>query len=86
MSYIRNMAYLDKNGLSLYGMIQIFEKINFKAEVLKGNFAELLKETKERKRAVIALIVNDDNREHYIIVKKIEKEKVNIFDPAIGNR
>ena len=84
--YVRNIAYLDKNGLSMYGMISTFEKIGLQSNALKGNYLELLDFYEEKKVPFIALVVDDFFLNHYIIVKKIKKGKIFIFDPAIGNK
>lgn len=86
MSYVRNIAYLDKNGLSMLGMIQIFQDMNFKAVALKGSCLELLEEIAQKKKPLVALIMNESLQNHYVVIKGIKRDKVLIFDPAIGNK
>ena len=87
--YIRNMAYLDKNGLTLYGMINILHNLYFEADALYGTMNELEEELLKENinYPFIAHVKNNssDASLHYVVVKKIKNNKVKIFDPAKGN-
>ena len=88
--YIRDMAYIDKNGLTLYGMINVLHKLYFEAEALYGTINELENELfkKNINYPFIAHIKNDssdDSLDHYVVIKKIKNNKIKIFDPAKGN-
>lgn len=84
MFYIRNKAFLDKNGLSLFGMIEVLKELGFEADALKGSFFELEKELKNIQLPFIALVTNDNYENHYVVVEKINDKVIKIFDPAKG--
>ena len=84
---LRKGLYIRNGGTSLNDLVEISLKYNFDAQALKGNLEELKVECKENKiiYPFIAHVITEDNRLHFIVVKKIKRNKVKIFDPAWGD-
>jgi len=74
---IEKQLEMTDKGTSLLELKKNAIKNNFHAKGVKENYAALLNES----LPVIAYI-NDD---HYVVVNKITKDKVYLFDPAIGH-
>ena len=70
------MAYLDKNGLTLYGMINILHNLYFEADALYGTMNELEEELLKENinYPFIAHVKNNssDASLHYVVVKKLK--------------
>lgn len=83
----RELAYVDKLGVSVYGISQAAEKLGLKSEALEGSMEELLLgvQREEIRFPIIAHIITKENLGHYIILKKYYKGMFYVFDPAKGN-
>ncbi len=79
-SKIREAAGTDQKGTSAYGLIKTAEDIGFAAQGVKAQKKDL---TKEIKLPMIAHLVNDDFT-HYVVILKIKRDKIFIFDPGVG--
>ena len=68
----RELAYVDKLGVSVYGISQAAEKLGLKSEALEGSMEELLLgvQREEIRFPIIAHIITKENLGHYIILKK----------------
>lgn len=88
VSYIRTIASTDMNGTSIYGIIQANEKLGFFAEAFHASIQELEKgiEVQEIKLPIIVHTQNNEGYQHYVVIEKIKKGKVYLFDPATGNK
>lgn len=84
---VREIAQVDKNGVSIYGLTMAANQLGFHTDALTGNLSELMNaiENREISYPFIAHVIMDQALEHYIVVKKILKKKIYIFDPAKGN-
>lgn len=76
----------DKNGSSIYGICKASEVYNIKATALSGSFEEFTQAVfeKEFHFPVIARIVNASNMSHFIIIKSVKNNKIQVFDPDIN--
>ncbi|MFO7815040.1 MAG: peptidase domain-containing ABC transporter [Halanaerobiales bacterium] len=79
-SKIREAAGTDQKGTSAYGLLKSAEEIGFAAKGVKAQSIDL---TAELKFPIIAHLV-DNNLSHYIVILKINKNKLIIFDPDSG--
>lgn len=78
---IREMAGTDTLGTSLMGMSQAAEKMDFDAEAMEGDGASLTPDLPVPFIAHINIPVGDISVDHYVVVKKITKDKVLVWDP-----
>ncbi|MGX7418293.1 peptidase domain-containing ABC transporter [Carnobacterium gallinarum] len=81
---IREVAKVDQNGSTIYGLVETAKKYGFEAESLKGDFSQLNDSIKSKELSVpfIAHIIKDHVLEHYVVVQKIDKNRLTIFDPS----
>lgn len=81
---VREMIGCSKHGASLFDMIKGAEKLGFCAEALNGSPQEMLlaARNEEIRLPFIAHMKNN----HYVVVAKIEKKGITVFDPECGRR
>lgn len=73
---LRNLSETTREGSSLLGLSEAVEKMGFRSLGVKLDFNKL-------KEAPLPCIVHW-NKNHYIVVYKIKKNKIYVSDPAIG--
>lgn len=75
---------VDANGANMLGIVQGAEMFGMSAEALEGNCDELFQaiENNEIKLPMIARIITDSGFEHYVVVYKINKNRVLVGDPS----
>lgn len=83
---IRELMKVDKTGASVYGIMEVAEKYNLKAECLKGSIEDLISGITKNIIEIpfIAHIVTEEKLAHFIVIEKIAKGNIKIFDPAKG--
>ncbi|WP_291860448.1 peptidase domain-containing ABC transporter [Marinilabilia sp.] len=74
---LRNRSFLTREGVSLLGISEAAESIGFRSMGVKISFAQLEKESP-------VPFIAHWNQEHFVVVYKIEKNKVWVADPAHG--
>ena len=86
LAKFRELTKTDRNGVSLYGLVDAAQKLNFNAEALSGTLEELHEgiEKGEINLPLIAHITNYDNMLHYVIIYKINKSRIFVIDPDKG--
>ena len=86
INIFRELTSTDKDGTSIYGIIQAAKQIGFVSEALFGNMEELEHgiHNQDIKMPIIAHIITDDNYYHYIVVSAINNGIVSVLDPAKG--
>lgn len=77
---LRDKTKTDKNGTSIYNMVKTFQSLNYESKAYETTIDNL----KSINLPVICYI-NINGYNHYIILKKIIKNKIYIFDPIRGN-
>ncbi len=82
---LRKNTFLGQDGLSLYGMTKIMEKVGFSADAVSGTINELMEEYKNIKFPIIVLI-NENHMGHYVVMYGLKKKKIQLWDPNIGDR
>lgn len=82
----RELTKTDRNGTSLYGLVDGAKQIGLNAEALCGGFKELTEGIKNKKIKFpfIAHIVTESAMLHFVVVLKIKNNKIFIADPAKG--
>ena len=80
---IREIACTDKRGTNLAGMAQAAKALGFSAHVLKGTPESLTGELPFPFIAHIAVKHNEYTLHHYVVVKKIHDNKIDIWDPDV---
>lgn len=80
---IRKKAYLDRDGMNLYGMIRTAEKfyINLKAyQISQDEFQSI-----QWKQPFIA-IINKAEGSHFVVIKNVKKARLYLWDPEEGHK
>lgn len=83
LSNFRKSFQVTTSGVSIYDICRVAKKYGFETEPLEGSFEELLEE--EICGPFIAHGISENNFCHFIVVRKITRKKVFVFDPACGN-
>ena len=77
---IRQICHTDKRGTNALGLVQGLEKLGFNAKGVKGNLEVL----PQIPLPTIAHVVIKEQWHHYVVIYKVEREKVTVMDPAFG--
>lgn len=74
---VREIAGTDKIGTNFKGLMDVAKEYNFKCRVVQGNKSAI------SPKLYTPFIVHTDEAgsNHYVVVKKIEKNKITIWDP-----
>ncbi|MDP2412365.1 peptidase domain-containing ABC transporter [Daejeonella sp.] len=77
---IRQHAGTDVKGTNVAGMLEAAVRLGFEAKGVKGAFESLLKIP----LPAIAHVIVNAQLHHYVVIYKINKDKISIMDPADG--
>ena len=77
---IRQICHTDTRGTNVLGMIQGLEAMGFNAKGVKGDLDAL----PDIPRPAIAHIVVNGQLHHFVVIYKVEKNKISVMDPAYG--
>lgn len=77
---IRYLTNCDRNGISAYDLVEASKKLGFESKGIKCDVSYLDK----IKLPVIAHVFIEKTYKHYVIIHKINKKYIFIFDPAVG--
>ena len=80
---IREVSGTDKNGTNLNGMIIAAKDLSFNARALKGEKKHITPDLPVPFIAHEAVADNGNEFFHYVVVRKITKKRVYIYDPDI---
>lgn len=84
--HMRELLKIDKNGTSMYALMEVATKIGFFSEVLQGSLQEFSYEILTGKICLpIICHMHIDGLEHFVIIKKVTNRNIWIFDPAVGH-
>jgi len=83
---IRAFAGTDREGTNLAGMVKAGEALGFSAKAMKGDAASLDDDLPLPFIAHIKKIDDGKTILHYVVVAKIGKKRILVFDPAEGKR
>ena len=79
LEHLRQLTYLDREGVSLMGLSDAAEKIGMRTLGVKTTFARL-------KEDLPLPCIAHWRQNHFVVVYHIEDGKVYIADPAIGKQ
>lgn len=82
---LRKNIFLGNEGLSLYGITEVFDSIGIKASAVEGSSTELFTLLKQN-RLPILVMIEEDNEYHYVVLYKKKTKKVYLWDPNRGKR
>ncbi len=77
---IRQLAFTDKKGTNVLGLIEAANKMGFSAKGVKGEWKSLFKIP----LPAIAHVVIKERLHHFVVIYKITSKNVIIMDPADG--
>jgi ATP-binding cassette subfamily B protein len=81
ITFIREIAGTDTKGTNLFGLVKAAKELGFSAHALKGEKSALTKDLPFPFIAHIAYPDNGFTLVHYVVVKSIKKETIEIWDP-----
>lgn len=84
LSVIRMDLKTDINGSSIYGILEGAKKHGLEGRALSGTIHEFLEEVNNNniKLPVIANIISKEGYSHFVVIKKVNKKRFYILDPA----
>lgn len=77
---IRQICHTDTRGTNVLGMIQGLEAMGFNAKGVKGGLDAL----PDIPLPAIAHILVNGQLHHFVVIYKVEKNKISVMDPAYG--
>ena len=80
--YLRKLTNTNKDGVSAYNLIEAAKEVGFEAYGVMGD----LKKIENNNLPCIAHINVNRHYQHFVVLSKIDKNKVTIMDPAKGKR
>lgn len=80
VSKIRQYASTDTKGTNIKGLLEAAEQLGFSAKGVKGDVDSLSKIP----LPAIAHIETNSPRDHYVVIYKVSKNKVQFMDPGSG--
>jgi ATP-binding cassette subfamily B protein len=81
------MAFTDKRGTNMLGMIEAAEKVGFLAKAVKAVNPDGSKKTDplyKIPKPAVAHVVVKGNLHHFVVIYKVSKTHIRIMDPADG--
>lgn len=81
ISKLRHIASTDREGTTIYGLVEAAEKMSFTADAYEADIEDF---KEEFPLPAIAHVVIDGGMSHFVVVHKIKKDSVLVADPAKG--
>ena len=81
INILKSKVNYSENGISVFSLTNLGEKIGLTLEALQGDFSSFLSLNIDEE--IIALIL-DNNYYHYVIIENKDEEYVYLLDPAKG--
>ena len=81
INILKSKVNYSENGISVFSLTNLGEKIGLTLEALQGDFSSFLSLNIDKE--IIALIL-DNNYYHYVIIENKDEEYVYLLDPAKG--
>lgn len=82
---LRKNIFFGNDGLSLYGITEVFRTMGIKSLAVEGTNIELYSLLLEKKTPII-IMINEENEYHYVVLYKTNSRKVFLWDPNKGKR
>lgn len=77
---IRQYCHTDTRGTNVLGMIQGLDAMGFNAKGVRGNMEAL----EQIPLPAIAHVVIKEQLQHYVVLYKVDKNRITVMDPAVG--
>lgn len=77
---VRQICHTDTRGTNVLGMIQGLNELGFNAKGVKGDLSAI----PQIPLPAIAHIIVNGTMHHYVVIYKVEKNRVSIMDPGRG--
>ncbi|WP_426461570.1 Mbov_0121 family peptidase domain-containing ABC transporter [Mycoplasma hafezii] len=84
ISDLKNAAWYGQNGVSISELKKLAEKYGINVESYNCEFDNLLK--LDAKEFPIAVVVNNQNNAHLVVIKKIVHNTIYLYNPAYGDQ
>lgn len=84
-SSLRKNIFMGSEGLSLYGITEVFNNIGIESLAVEGTNTELFTLLTEEKKPII-IMINEDKEYHYVVIYKQNVKNVFLWDPNKGKR
>ena len=81
INILKSKVNYSENGISIFSLTNLAEKIGLTLEALQGDFSSFLSLNIDKE--IIALML-DNNYYHYVIIENKDEEYVYLLDPAKG--
>ena len=81
INILKSKVNYSENGISIFSLTNLGEKIGLTLEALQGDFSSFLSLNIDKE--IIALML-DNNYYHYVIIENKDEEYVYLLDPAKG--
>ncbi|MFQ5638465.1 MAG: cysteine peptidase family C39 domain-containing protein [bacterium] len=78
--HVRELTKTDAQGSNMLGLVNAAKELGFAATGATSEYEDLMKE----RMPCIAHVVREDNLQHFVVIYKIDSEKVLIGDPGKG--
>lgn len=82
---LRKNIFLGNDGLSLYGITQVFHTIGIESLPVEATDTELYSLLSKEKYPII-IMINEDDEYHYVVLYKCNSHNVFLWDPNKGKR
>ena len=81
INILKSKANYSENGISVFSLTNLAEKIGLTLEALQGDFSSFLSLNIDKE---IITLIQDNNYYHYVIIENKDEEYVYLLDPAKG--
>lgn len=81
INILKSKASYSENGISVFSLTNLAEKIGLTLEALQGDFSSFLSLNIDKE---IITLIQDNNYYHYVIIENKDEEYVYLLDPAKG--
>lgn len=81
INILKSKVNYSENGISVFSLINLGEKIGLTLETLQGDFSSFLSLNIDKE---IIVLILDNNYYHYVIIENKDEEYVYLLDPAKG--
>ncbi len=86
LAEFRSLIRTNKNGSTVWGIVQGLNKVGFHAEGLLGNWNELFQGLRSGTlhTPFIARVIKGEVLEHFVVVYQVTNRQILLADPAVG--
>lgn len=81
---VRQFTKTDIYGTTISGMVEGAKKIGFDVVPIKATINDIKPDIEVPFIAHVSIIKNGKNIRHFVVVKKVSKHKILLYDPSVG--